>query len=185
MNPEISSALGQIASLETKVTEESTKSSDLENENKVLRERLEKYTLVQREKMKDDLQNKISKWVDSIDVTDEKIKADFLKGMEKIVTETKEDSGVWQIMCCASAAHLSNVNKLNEITEKYNSLQKQVDGGTFRAEETRAAKRPREEPSSRSVWDDFEASMRSGGGVSSYVPDPETIKGLRADWKPL
>lgn len=181
---EIGSTLGQIANLETKNSELSGTASELESENRALKEKLEKYTAAQREKMKSELDTVISDWIKSIDVTDEKVKQDFLAGMENIVKQTKEDSGVWQIMCCASKAHQSNVNKLNEITEKYNLLQKQIDGGTFRSEDARVLKRPREEEAPRTVWDEFEASMR-GGAVSAYVPDPETVRALRAEWKPL
>lgn len=35
-----------------------------------------------------------------------------------------------------------------------------------------------------SVWDDFETALR-GGGVSHFVPDPEVIRGLRSEWRPL
>lgn len=192
------SALGQIANLETRnsqlnsvAAELNTNNTDLLSENKALRDKLEKYTQVQRDAMKAKLDTLITEWVNNIDVNDEKIKADFLSGMDKIVKETKEDSGVWQIMCCASQAHKQSLEKINDLTERYNQLQQQVSGGgSFRDEGARiAVKRKFDdvEPSSnapRSIWDEFEANMR-GSSVATYVPDPDTLRQLRSEWKPL
>ncbi len=113
---DINSVLGHVSQLESK-------NRALEEELAANRARLEKYQEVAQNKMKEKLQGEILQWFNSIDVADEKVKSEFLNSMEKIVKETKEDSGVWQVMCCASKAHLQNVNQLNEITEKYNSLQ--------------------------------------------------------------
>lgn len=174
--PDMNSVLGHVSQLEAK----NKLLEELLNEHKL---KLDKYTEATQNKMKETLQSAIQNWIKDIDVKDEKVVTEFLGGMEKLVKDTKEDSGVWQVMCCASKAHIQNVNRLNEITEKYNELQTKLDGGSFRAEESRVHKRKLEEEP-KSAWDEFESMMR-GGNVASYVPDPEVVKGLRSEWKPL
>jgi hypothetical protein len=169
--------------------------STLESEKKQLQdylakqnERLEKLTAAKREEMKKQLDTMISEWLNNIDVTDESLKQEFMTGMERIVKDTKDDSGVWQVMCCASAAHRRNVGQLQKIQEEYNALKTKVEGGTFHAEEARVGtKRPHaEEPAAGNgnVWDEFESYMR-GGGISNFTPDPKSIQQLRKDWVPI
>lgn len=64
-----------------------------------------------------------------------------------------------QVVCCASAVHQSQVNTIQKLTEDYNALKKTIDGGEFRAEESRKRKEP--EPSTTvaehfGVWEQLE-----------------------------
>ena len=111
----------------------------------------------------------------------------FMQGMEKIVKETKDDSPVWQVMCCASAAHKKNVTQMQKLQDDYNSLRSKVEGGTFRTEEARVGEKRKEaeEPSrSGNAWDEFEIMCR-GAALGSYVPDEKLIKELRSEWRPI
>ena len=47
----------------------------------------------------------MKKWTDAIDTKDEKVKDDFEVGLDKLVKNSAEDNGVWQMMVCASALH--------------------------------------------------------------------------------
>jgi hypothetical protein len=169
--------------------------STLESEKKQLQEylakqneRLEKLTASKRDEMKKQLDTMISEWLNNIDVTDDSLKQEFMNGMERIVKDTKDDSGVWQVMCCASAAHRRNVGQLQKVQEEYNVLKTKVEGGTFHTEEARVGtKRPHPEEPTRepgNIWDDFETYMR-GGGISNFTPDPSKIRDLRKEWVPI
>jgi hypothetical protein len=178
--PDLSSVLTHVSTLEKEKLA-------LQELYKQQNEKLEKLTAAKREEMKKQLDTMIAEWLKDIDVNDEKQKQEFMNGMERIVKDTKEESPVWQVMCQASAAHRRNVASLQKITEDYNSLKTKVEGGSFAHESSRISGNKRSEPESSSnsnVWDEFE-EMCKGGGVSSFVPDDKTIRGLRSEWKPL
>jgi hypothetical protein len=164
--------------------------SALEKKNSYLQERLQKFQEAKQQEMMKQLNTMIAKWINEIDMTDEKKKEEFMKGMQGFVTETKEDSPVWQVMCQASAAHIKNVNELQKRTEEYNALKTKVEGGTFAAEDARIEgcgskrKEPESAHQSSNVWDEFE-SMCRGGGLSNFVADEKVIQNLRSEWKPI
>ena len=58
-----------------------------------------------REGMRSALDTFMKKWTDAIDTKDEKVKDDFEVGLDKLVKNSAEDNGVWQMMVCASALH--------------------------------------------------------------------------------
>lgn len=179
--PDLSSVLNHVSALEK---ERITLQEYVKQQNA----KLEKLTAAKREEMKKQLDTMIAEWVNGIDVTDEKQKEEFMQGMERMVKETKDDSPVWQVMCCASAAHKRNVTQLQKIQEDYNSLKTKVEGGTFSAEDSRIVGKRKEpdEPvrGTANVWDEFETMCR-GGTLSSFVPDDKIIRDLRSEWKPL
>jgi hypothetical protein len=178
--PDLNSVLSHVNSLEG---EKKQLQDYLAKQN----ERIEKLTASKRDEMKKQLDTMISEWLNNIDVTDESMKQEFMNGMERIVKDTKEDSSVWQVMCCASAAHKRNVGQLQAVQDEYNALKTKVEGGTFHTEEARAGskrKEPEEATRGSNVWDEFEAFTRSGG-VSNFTPDAGIIKTLRQEWVPI
>jgi vacuolar-type H+-ATPase subunit I/STV1 len=179
--PDLNSVLTHVSSLET---EKKQLQSYLAQQN----ERIEKLTASKRDEMKKQLDTMISEWLNNIDVTDETMKQDFMTGMERIVKDTKDESSVWQVMCCASAAHKRNVGQLQKIQDDYNTLKTKVEGGTFQSEEARVgSKRKEPEEPSRppgNIWDEFETFTRAGG-INNFTPDPGTIKTLRQEWVPI
>ena len=184
--PDISSVLSHMQSLETD-------KKKLEEFVALQNQKLEKLTAGKRDEMKKQLDGLIAEWLKDIDVTDEEVKKEFMTGMERIVKDTKEESGVWQVMCCASAAHKRNVGRLQEIQSEYNTLKTRVEGGTFRSEDARVVgkrKEPEEEArggqgSGGNVWDEFESMMKTNGGVGHFMPDANVIRDLRKEWVPL
>ncbi len=138
--------------------------------------------------MKRQLDGMVDGWLSNIDITDDKVKDELVQGMNKIVNETKEESGVWQLMVCASAAHQRNVTQLQKVQEEYNTLKTRVEGGTFNSEEARIGSKRKdpEEPTreSSNAWDVFESSLR-GGGVSNFTPEASALKELRQNWTQL
>ena len=181
--PDLNSMLTHVNSLES---EKKAMQEYLAKQN----ERIEKLTAGKKAEMKKTLEGMVDGWLNNIDISDEKVKEEFVQGMQGIVNNTKEESGVWQVLCCASAAHKRNVGELQRVTEEYNALKTKVEGGTFHSEEARIGSKRKEpeEPTrvgGNNAWDDFENSLRSGGGVGNYTPDPTVIKDLRREWVPI
>jgi len=179
--PDLTSVLNHVSVLET---EKQALQDSLKRQN----ERLERLTQSKRDEMKTQLDTMITEWLKDIDVSNEEVKTEFMTGMERIVKDTKDDSGVWQVMCCASNAHRRNVMQLQKVQEEYNELKNKVEGGTFRNEEARLGKRRQmeEEPTrgSGNIWDEFESYMKSGG-LNSFIPEPGVVKELRKEWAPV
>lgn len=87
---------------------------------------------------------------------------EFLASCENFAKKG-DDTGVWKVVCCASAAHQHHVNTIQKLTDDYNNLKKTVDGGQFQAEESR--KRKEMEPAAPAigggVWEQLEGMCRS------------------------
>ena len=170
--------------------------NSLESEKKQLQEylakqndRIERLTMVKRQEMKKQLDGMVDGWLNNIDLSDDKVKDEFVQGMQGIVNNTKEESGVWQVLCCASAAHKRNVGELQRVQEEYNALKTKVEGGTFHHEEARVGSKRKdpEEPTRGgppNPWEEFENSLR-GGSVSNFTPDASALKALRQEWTPI
>lgn len=167
-----------------------TQVSSLATEKKLLEEKLKEHAAIverfqeqERAEMKKKFDTIIQQWVNENDWTDPKLKESVLEGMQDLVQKNKKDSPIWNMVCCASETHQRNVTKLNQITEEYNRLKSQVEGGTFRGEEARLNKRKEPEPPTESVktiWDDFDSKS-----LSHFTPDPDVVKNLRQEWRPL
>jgi len=112
-----------------------------------------------RNEMRQALQGVIQKWLED-SVQDEKVREEFRQGMTRLVDSTAEDSGVWQVVCCASNVHARHLQEL-EAMRTENATLKTRAGGEFQDEASR--KRPREdEAPPANVWSDLDADLRSG-----------------------
>jgi vacuolar-type H+-ATPase subunit I/STV1 len=102
-----------------------------------------KLTEAKKESMKVEFNERIQGWINSLDPKQvpDGLKEEFLKGVENFANKGNE-SGVWKVMCCASAVHQNQVSTINKITEEYNALKSKVEGGEFRSEESRKRKEP-------------------------------------------
>ncbi len=160
---DLSSILSQVKGLE----EEKTKLLQmLEAERERLKEaqaKAEKMSEGKRNEMKQALDTVIMNWLQDA-VKDEKVREEFKQGMNRLVENTAEDSGVWQVMCQASNAHAQRLQELERMRVENEEL-KSRGGGDFRDEASR--KRAREEPgagpaSDGNVWTEFEREISSG-----------------------
>jgi hypothetical protein len=91
--------------------------------------------------MKTSLDTVIHKWLED-SVENETIRSQFKEGMERLVKNTAEDSGVWQVVVCASAAHSKRLNELETLRAEHEELKTRMTG-EFGSEASR--KRSREE----------------------------------------
>jgi len=95
---DVGNMLRHIESLEAKLV----------NKDKQLHEAthsVEKFSARTREGMQSALDSLMKKWMDACETKDDKCKEQFKHGMEKLVQNSAEENGVWQMIVAASALH--------------------------------------------------------------------------------
>jgi hypothetical protein len=139
----------------------------LETERERLKEsqaKAEKMSEGKRTEMRQALDTVIMNWLQDA-VKDDKVREEFKQGMDRLVDTTAEDSGVWQVVCCASSVHAQKLQEIERIRLENEEL-KSRHAGEFRDEGSR--KRGRDESESShpmaggNVWAEFENEIRSG-----------------------
>ena len=159
--PDMSNILSHIKQLE--VTKQ-----DLEKALKEANERNSKLSQKTREGMQSALDTLMKKWMDAVETKDDRVKHDFKGGLEKLVSQSAEDNGVWQMMVAASSLHARQVHDLDAMQKENDALKQRVDGlyaspdsrvvgGKGKAEDQ--LDRSSVEVDSSSIWDDFAASV--------------------------
>ncbi len=165
---DMASLLAQVEALQRQLTAKAgelqecqSREDVVKNELKRLEEMNSKLTESKREAMRQEFQDRIQGWIKDMDAKQvpEGLKEEFLKGVENFANKGNE-SGVWKVVCCASAVHQSQVNTINQLTEQYNTLKSKVEGGEFRSEESRKRKEP-EAGASTDVWSQLEGMCTS------------------------
>jgi len=163
-NPQdLSSILAQVRGLE----EEKTRLVQLlEAERERVKEvqaRAEKMSEGKRNEMRQALETVITNWLQD-SVKDEKVREEFKQGMNRLVENTAEDSGVWQVVACASNVHAQRLQELERVRLENEEL-KARGGGDFRDEASRKRGRDEAEPAasgSGNIWTEFEQEIRGG-----------------------
>ena len=133
--PELTSILTQVQTLQTD-------REKLMRELELAKQKVEKLTEGKRQEMKQSLDTVISKWLED-SVENEGVRTQFKEGMERLVRNTAEDSGVWQVVVCASAAHSRRLGELEKLRMEHEELKTRINGEFGGAEGSR--KRAREE----------------------------------------
>ena len=116
--------------------------------------RVDKLQEGKRDEMKKVLDTVISRWLTD-SVKDETARKQFTEGMERLVKETKEESGVWTVACEASALHARHLDELERLRTECEALRSN-GGGAFRDDASR--KRPRDDPppATNDFWAGFQ-----------------------------
>lgn len=164
MQPDLSSILTQVKGLE----EEKTRLIQLlESERERLKEvqaKAEKMSEGKRNEMRQSLETVITNWLQDA-VQDERVREEFKKGMGRLVEDTAEDSGVWQVVCNASQVHARRLQELDQMRVENEAL-KARGGGDFRDESSRKRGRDEGEGSAKetggNIWLEFEQECRTG-----------------------
>lgn len=151
--PELTSILTQVQTLQTD-------REKLMKELELAKQKVEKLTEGKRQEMKQSLDTVISKWLDD-SVENEGVRTQFKEGMERLVKNTAEDSGVWQVVVCASAAHSRRLGELEKLRAEHEELKTRMNGEFGGADGSR--KRAREE-----------TKESGGGGVGGGSGDGES-----------
>lgn len=168
--PDISSLLTHVSTLEQERATLKQERERLESLLQSQSQQLDKFQEAKRTEMKAKLDTMITDWLKDIDVADENVKKEFMTGMERLVKDTKDDSGVWQVMCCASAAHKQRVSEIQRLKDEFGSIRSLAEKGTFQAEEARlVGKRKDPELPTRDVWSEFESFMKCNP-VNDFIP---------------
>jgi hypothetical protein len=154
---ELTTILSQVQNLQTD-------REKLMKELEMAKHKVEKLTEGKRAEMKNALDTVVAKWLED-SVENESVRAQFKEGMERLVKQTAEESGVWQVAVCASAAHARKINELERLRAEHEELKSRI-GGEFGNEGSR--KRPREEgePANETkvdFWAGFEESFKTRG----------------------
>ena len=168
---DLNSIMSQVENLQRQLAAQAAELKETKDREENARKQVEqlnevnsKLTEAKREAMKQDFNNVVQGWVRSLDSKQvpDTLKEEFLNGVEKFVDKGNE-SGIWKVVCCASSVHQNQVNTIQKLTDDYNELKKQVDGGNFQAEDSR--KRKEMEPPSASVapgvWEQLEGLCKA------------------------
>ena len=121
-----------------------------------------------REGMQSALDTLMKKWMDAVETKDGKVKDDFKCGLEKLVKNSAEDNGVWQMMVSASSLYERQEHDLEKLRIENVDLKQRVDG-MYGSKDARVVgdKRAADEqmsredvaPEQQSMWDDFAKSI--------------------------
>ena len=144
--PELTSILTQVQTLQ----------ADREKLQKELEEtktNLSKLQEGKRAAMRNVLDTVINKWI-AESVENEEARKQFTEGMDRLVTDTRETSGIWQVACAASATHAKQTAELEKLRQECNEL-RTLQGGQFVKEDSRKRTRGPEDPSGFDIWGDF------------------------------
>ena len=127
--------------------------------------------------------NEIDPWLEALPGLDPASREKVKKGLKDLIDLAAQDSGVWQVMCCASAAHQQSVTRLEQLQRETSELREKVSGGHFGGDSQRmsdaqdissnaSGKRkhnvistPETSDVKLGVWDDFEVMMKRENGV--------------------
>lgn len=193
MNAALSQQAGQgatidMASVLAKIQQLEREKNELAGTLQNTQARLGKLQEGKRAEMEAMMNNTITKWLDGLETRDTTAKEQLRNGLNKLVQDGNE-SGVWEVVACASAAHIASVNQIETLTNELNSYrekERQLQGGLFASEESRidraaGHKRKVDEafsgtqqtgPAGGDIWAEFQDMVMSRGGIQpiEYVP---------------
>lgn len=163
---DMASVLAKIQSLER---EKQTMSATLASNNA----RLAKLQEGKKAEMEVLMNTTISKWLAGLETKDEAAKDQLKTGLQGLINDGNE-SGVWNVIACASSSWAANVNSIETLTNEVNSYkekEKELQGGMFANESHRIIDHDRkrksdeiEEDVPKDIWGEFQTMMMKGGG---------------------
>lgn len=160
---ELSQLLKHCKDLELQKTKLQQMLDEQVNHNKKLSEKT-------RQNMQHVFDTIVSKWVDAVDTKDEGVKKTFLEGMQRMVQNSAEDNGVWQMMVQASNLYERQTHELDQLRIENSQLKDRVQG-TFGSEDARMSGEKRKADSdlerppaiTGDIWADFAKDISSYG----------------------
>jgi hypothetical protein len=118
---DMSNMLRHIENLESKLAQKDKQLHESQ-------QRVEKFSARTREGMQSALDSLMKKWMDACETKDEKCKEQFQHGMKKLVENSAEENGVWQMMVAASALHQRQEHDLDKLRLENSTLKQRIDG---------------------------------------------------------
>jgi uncharacterized protein YfkK (UPF0435 family) len=134
-----------------------------------------------RSEMEQMMNSTITKWLENLQTKDAASKDQLRDGLNRLVQQGDE-SGVWNVIACASSNWVHNVDQIETLTQQlneYKEKEKLLSGGIFQTEESRMSsagdKRKYDDigitkggtssnESDNSIWSEFEHMLMSSGG---------------------
>ena len=178
---DLASVLAKIQSLEK---EKADMRSQLDN----VTTKLSKLQESKRAEMEQMMNSTISKWLENLNTSDAGAKDQLKDGLNRLV-QSGDESGVWNVIACASSNWVSNVNQIETLTtqlNEYREKERLLSGGIFQSEESRTSnsgippvgeKRKIDgisqahgatSASAGDIWSEFQGMMMAGGGNVGY-----------------
>jgi hypothetical protein len=179
------------ASILAKIQSLEKEKSDMRSQLELVSGKLTKLQESKRSEMEQMMNSTISKWLENLDTKDSAAKQQLREGLNRLVQQGDE-SGVWNVIACASSNWIHNVNQIEQLTSQlneYREKERMLSGGIFQAEESRVAavpvpghageKRRFDEigsthggmssaHSDHDIWSEFQGMMMSVGGNRGY-----------------
>jgi hypothetical protein len=182
---DLGSVLAKIQSLEKE-------KADMRAQLDVVSGKLSKLQESKRAEMEQMMNSTISKWLENLNTSDAAAKEQLKNGLDHLV-QSGDESGVWNVIACASSNWVTNVNQIETLTQQLNEYREKerlLTGGIFQSEESRVSsslpggavggdpgKRKFDSISQAhgatsgqpgDIWSEFQSMMMSSGGNRGY-----------------
>jgi chromosome segregation ATPase len=93
-------------------------------------QRLDKFQTAKKAEMEAMLSG-MRDWIKNLELKNENYRADFEKGLQRLVDNSADDNGVWQVMCEASSAATKKEEQYQTLKQQYDELKQKTHGGEF------------------------------------------------------
>lgn len=133
------------------------------------------------------METTIAKFLADLQTKDEKTKEDLRAGLDRLA-QRGDETGVWEVMACASAAHVARVTELEQLRTEVNAFRERdkalQQGGIFASEASRiddgsaGYKRKSDEISTSvtdngvpDIFEEFTNTIMRDGGISGIFTE--------------
>ncbi len=183
-----SSSIMDLASVLSKIQSLEKEKADMRAQLESTTARLSKLQESKRAEMEQMMNSTISKWLENLQTSDAGAKEQLKEGLNRLV-QSGDESGVWNVIACASSNWVSNVNQIEQLTtqlNEYREKERLLSGGIFQSEESRVSnsaippvgeKRKIDGISQAhgatsstpgDIWSEFQSMMMASGGNAGY-----------------
>jgi hypothetical protein len=170
-NVDMASVLAKIQSLER---EKQAMAATLSSNNA----RLAKLQEGKKAEMEVLMNSTIAKWLENLETKDTAAKDQLKSGLQSLIDDGNE-SGVWNVIACASSSWAANVNSIESLTNEVNSYkekEKELQGTIFANESNRVVETDRKRKADdmasdapKDIWGEFESMMMKSGGNVGHL----------------
>jgi hypothetical protein len=175
-----------LASILAKIQSLEKEKSDMRSQLEVATSRLSKLQESKRAEMEQMMNSTITKWLENLNPSDAGAKDQLKDGLNRLV-QSGDESGVWNVIACASSNWVSNVNQIEQLTQQVNEYREKerlLSCGIFQSEESRTHQHNSALPPvgdkrkidgisqahgatsgmGGDIWSEFQSMMMAGGG---------------------
>ena len=127
------------ASILAKIQSLEKEKADMRSQLEMVSGKLSKLQESKRAEMEQMMNSTITKWLENLDTKDAAAKLQLKEGLNRLVQQGDE-SGVWNVIACASSSWVHNVGQIEQLTQQLNEYKEKerlLTGGLFQSEESR------------------------------------------------